>query len=71
MLHASSSKNRVLVDDFHQDYFQRTYWTARRFLDAPPTDAPAFAGPARRPAPEPVASPAPARPGPTSVRSGW
>lgn len=75
MLHASSSKNRVLVDDFHQDYFQRTYWTARRLLDSPPADAPAFAGtPPRRTTREPVASPEPSQPGPAHpapLRSGW
>lgn len=74
MLHASSSKNRVLVDDFYQDYFQQTYWTARRFLDTPPADTPVFAGPARRTAPEPALSPEPARPGPprsAPMRSGW
>lgn len=75
MLHASSSKNRVLVDDFHQDYFQQTYWTARRFLDVPPAaEAPAFAGAPRRPVSEPAGSPEPAQPGPApsgSVRSGW
>ncbi len=84
MLHASSSKNRVLVDDFFQDYFQQTYWTARRFLDAPPPahpEGPAFAGAApSRAAPAEPAITEPARPGPGgwsapprtgSIRSGW
>lgn len=76
MLHASSSKNRVLVDDFHQDYFQQTYWTARRLLDAPPAaEVPTFAGGLpRRTEPEPAASSEPAQPGPVrsgSARSGW
>ncbi len=61
LLHASSSQDRVLVDDFNKDHFQRTYWTARRFLDvettipvrppviaeAPPTPDPPRSGPAR------------------------
>lgn len=74
LLHASSARNRVLVDDFGQDYFQRTYWTARRFLDTPPAaEPPAFADvPPRRtpvqPAPEPARS-GPNRSGPN--RSGW
>ena len=79
LLHASSSKNRVLVDDFDQDYFQRTYWTARRLLDVPPeTAAPAFAGalPEPRPAPsQPDVSrpipPAPETARPGAIRSGW
>ena len=85
MLHASSSKNRVLVDDFYQDYFQQTYWTARRFLDAPPPahpEGPALAGAApRRVEPtEPAVAREPARPGSGgwtgparsgTVRSGW
>ena len=84
MLHASSSKNRVLVDDFFQDYFQQTYWTARRFLDVPleaHPEEPALAGAAPRrvrPA-EPAIATEPARPGPErsapartgTIRSGW
>lgn len=71
LLHASSAQNRVLVDDFDQDYFQRTYWTARRFLDAPPAaETPVFADvPPRRAPAQPAPEPEPARPGPN--RSGW
>ena len=70
MLHASSSKDRVLVDDFNQDYFQRTYWTARRLLDLPETPAPAFA--AARPSPRPAAPPPAVTPGTSGpARSGW
>lgn len=71
LLHASSAKDRVVVDDFNQDYFQRTYWTARRLIALPAPEAPAFAGvmndPPRRPEPTVVAVPAPSG----SVRSGW
>lgn len=70
MLHASSSKDRVLVDDFNADYFQRTYWTARRLLDQPAPTTPTFAGgthPAVTPSPEPATPPA----RPSGVRSGW
>lgn len=74
LLHASSSRDQVLVDDFNQRHFQQTYWTARRLLDVR-DDAPApqlYAD--RQPVPtEPVhaapASPGPQRSGP--ARSGW
>ncbi len=77
LLHASSSQNRVLVDDFNQRHFQDTYWTARRLLDVQPdagaspplyADAPPAraAEPSRRAEP---AQPGPARSGP--ARSGW
>lgn len=73
MLHASSSKDRVLVDDFNQDYFQRTYWTARRLIDLPEPEAPAFAGIVNdvphEPELEPVAIPTPVRR--TAMRAGW
>lgn len=75
LLHASSSQDRVLVDDFNQRHFQETYWTARRLLDVQPDDgraSPVFATtePPARPTPraEP-AQPGPGRSGP--IRSGW
>lgn len=75
LLHASSSRDRVLVDDFNQRHFQETYWTARRLLDVRPGDGPAppvFASTA--PPAQPVARPEAARPGPAPsgpARSGW
>lgn len=82
LLHASSSRDRVLVDDFNQRHFQQTYWTARRLLDVQPDRLapPMYAGaePTAEPAPStPVSPPArpasapavPERSGP--MRSGW
>ncbi len=66
LLHASSSQNRVLVDDFGRSHFRRTYWTARRFLDV------GMGIPVRPPVVAeipPVPTPTPSRSGPT--RSGW
>jgi cell wall-associated NlpC family hydrolase len=67
LLHASSSQNRVMVDDLGREHFQRTYWTARRLLDVEPGAAPAYAEttPAA-PLPQP-ATPPPAGP----ARPGW
>ncbi len=66
LLHASSSQDRVLVDDFTRSHFQRTYWTARRLLEV------GTGIPARPPvvaeAP-PVSTPQPV--GSSRVRSGW
>jgi cell wall-associated NlpC family hydrolase len=65
LLHASSSQNRVLIDDLGQSHFQRTYWTARRLLDIEPSAPSPRVVTAPRP-PEPVA---PVRTGP--ARPGW
>jgi cell wall-associated NlpC family hydrolase len=65
LLHASSSQNRVLVDDLGREHFQRTYWTARRLLDVRPGASPASpvtAAPAAPPVPAVVPT-GPARPG--------
>ena len=74
LLHASSSRDRVLVDDFNQRHFQETYWTARRFLDVR-DEVPAPLVADRRPAsPEPVLQADPVRPasGPSGpMRTGW
>ncbi|MEM1044079.1 MAG: NlpC/P60 family protein [Bacteroidota bacterium] len=64
LLHASSSQDRVLVDDFTKRHFQRTYWTARRFLDVG-TGIPAAPPVAVQSSPE-------TPPGPSGpMRSGW
>ncbi len=66
LLHASSSQNRILVDDFGQGHFQRTYWTARRLLAVAPG----------LPVLPPAAAEVPPEPAPGLVqaappRSGW
>lgn len=68
LLHASSSQNRVLVDDLGRDHFQRTYWTARRLLDVEPGPLPAYAERSPRPVPAPRPT-APVSAGP--ARPGW
>lgn len=60
LLHASSSQDRVLVDDFSKEHFQQTYWTARRLLDVDP----------RIPVRPPVIAQAPPAPTPETPRSG-
>jgi cell wall-associated NlpC family hydrolase len=66
LLHASSSQNRVMIDDLGQGHFQRTYWTARRLLDVEPGAPP----PERIvTAPRPPEPAAPVRTGP--ARPGW
>lgn len=66
LLHASSSRNRVMIDDLGQGHFQQTYWTARRLLDVEPSAPPPARVVATPRAPEPVA---PVRAGP--ARPGW
>jgi cell wall-associated NlpC family hydrolase len=67
LLHASSSQDRVLVDDLGREHFQRTYWTARRLLDVGPGAPAPYAETSPRPAPPPrpmaPVSAGPARPG--------
>ena len=67
LLHASSSQNRVLVDDLGRDHFQRTYWTARRLIDVQPGPRPAEPRVTAAPSPQPP--PGPVRAGP--ARPGW
>lgn len=66
LLHASSSQNRVMIDDLDQGHFQRTYWTARRLLDVEPGAPPPERVVA---APRPLEPAAPVRAGP--ARPGW
>lgn len=70
LLHASSSQNRVLVDDLGRDHFQRTYWTARRLLDVQP-DAYAEVPPRPTTYSSPPAVPARPRPAAGPARPGW